>query len=127
VGGSDLRAVRPREMLGIFISLRARHLQDVGKQQNREDLMLASESDWLLARHLFPTNRAIYKHQMVISTMRGNDLFNEDEGGHPNTFGLLLDEIASRRGRNQIVVQQDSALSNSKTIDELFSSIEVRI
>ncbi len=125
--GSDLRAVRPCEMLGIFISLRARHLQDLGKQQNREDLMLASEADWLLARQLFPTNRAIYKHQMVISTMRGDHLFVENEAGHPNTFGLLLDEIASRRGRNQIVVQQESTLPNSKIIDELFSSIEVRL
>lgn len=102
--GSDLRSVRPREMLGIFVGLRARHLQDIGKQQNREDLMLASEADWLLARQLFPTNRAIYMHQMVVSTMRGDELFADHEVGHPNTFGLLLEEIASRRDRSFPVV-----------------------
>jgi hypothetical protein len=125
--GSDLRAVRPREMLGIFVSLRARHVQDVGKSQNREELILASECDWLLARQLFPTNRAIYKHQMVISAMRGDHLFHEGESGHPNTFSLLLNEIANRRGREQTAVQQETIFPNSKLVDELFSTIEVRL
>ncbi len=50
--GSDLRALKPMEMLGIFIGLRARHFQDT----NHFDL---AERDWLQARALFPNNRKL--------------------------------------------------------------------
>lgn len=124
--GSDLRALRPRELLGVFVSLRARHLQDVGNQQHREDLVLASEPDWLLARQLFPSNRAIYKHQMVSSTMRGNSLFLPHEVGHPNTFVLMLDEIDRSRASGQQFVQQTFTTPPHQAIDDFFSTIEVR-
>jgi hypothetical protein len=127
--GSDLRALRPREVLGVFVGLRARHLQDVGKQALREDLMLESEPDWLLARQLFPTNRAIYKHQMVISTMRGDALFESDEAGHPNSFIGCLDEIRRARAHRGYVrgtVQQNEGVKlEPDAIDELFSTMEV--
>jgi hypothetical protein len=129
--GSDLRALRPREMLGVFVGLRARHLQDLGKQAGREDLMLASEPDWLQARSLFPTNRAIYKHQMVISAMRGVSLFEHDEVGHPNTIKGCLEEIRRVRAKPRF----GSGYANpnpernlpSDAIDELFSSMEAGI
>jgi len=41
--GSDLRALRPREMLGIFVGMRARHLRDVGTHAGDERMILASE------------------------------------------------------------------------------------
>ena len=91
--GSELRALRPREMLGVFVGLRARHLQDVGRQLGRDDLILASEPDWLLARHLLPTNRTIYRNQMAISALRGDTLFEPCEAGHPNTFAGCLSEL----------------------------------
>src|SRR5437660_12918870 len=34
--GSDLRAVSPRELLGIFIGFRARHLKDTGRLAEAE-------------------------------------------------------------------------------------------
>lgn len=94
--GSDLRALLPREMLGAFVSLRARHLLDIGRHANREDLARESESDWLLARYLFPKNRLIYRNQMGASTMRGVTLFDPTEAGHPQTFPLLLEELQAR-------------------------------
>jgi hypothetical protein len=50
--GSDLAALRPRELLGLFVSLRARHRQDCG------DLQRGLE-DYRLAHRLFPNNRLI--------------------------------------------------------------------
>ena len=52
--GSDMRAVTPREMLGLFISIRGSHFGTV--RQMRE-----AETDLLLARYLFPQNRIIYR------------------------------------------------------------------
>jgi hypothetical protein len=51
--GSDLRAVTPREMLGLFIAIRAMHFASM--RQPRE-----AEAGLLLARHLFPRNRILY-------------------------------------------------------------------
>ncbi|MEX2173840.1 MAG: transglutaminase family protein [Pirellulaceae bacterium] len=127
--GSDLRALRPREMLGTFVGMRARHFQDLGKQACREDLILASEPDWLLARHLFPTNRAIYKHQVVVSAMRGDALFDSDEAGHPSTFAGCLDEIRRSRkkpGYSRATAPQTEACKfPADAIDEFFSALEI--
>jgi hypothetical protein len=59
--GSDLRAIKPREMLGVFIGLRGRHMRDTGKLED-------AETDYLLARHLFPNNRRLYIDCMVSCT-----------------------------------------------------------
>lgn len=127
--GSDLRALRPREMLGAFVGLRARHLQDVGKQAGSEEQMLASEPDWLLARQLFPANRVLYKNQMVITTMRGATLFDADEAGHPLTYAACLDELrlhrARRWGSNKLAPPCASREPSAGVIDELFSRMEV--
>ncbi|MEX0792978.1 MAG: transglutaminase family protein, partial [Pirellulaceae bacterium] len=40
--GSDLRALRPHEMLGAFIGLRARHLKDVGLYRGKQSKILES-------------------------------------------------------------------------------------
>jgi hypothetical protein len=50
--GSDLTALRPRELLGLFVSLRARHYQDCGHFQRGLE-------DYRLAHRLFPNNRLI--------------------------------------------------------------------
>ncbi|MDX1944147.1 MAG: hypothetical protein SFU86_01970 [Pirellulaceae bacterium] len=91
--GSDLRALRPREVLGAFVALRARHCADVGKAQNADDLVVATEPDWLLARHLFPKNRGIYKNHLAIATMFGDNLFDPDEQGHPNSYARMLQSL----------------------------------
>ncbi|MDA0284251.1 MAG: hypothetical protein O3B86_12950 [Planctomycetota bacterium] len=88
--GSDLKALTHREMLGAFIGLRARHLKNVGESRANNQLMLQSESDWLLARWLFPAHRVMYRNQIGISALRGEYLFDFDETGHPISLGEFL-------------------------------------
>jgi len=84
--GSDLRAVTPREMLGLFVGLRARHQRDVG--QHRE-----AEEDYLLARYLFPAYRINAREQLAATGVGNLDRFEPHEPGHPNTFPALKQEI----------------------------------
>ena len=91
--GSDLRALRRQEMLGVFVGLRARHLQDVGKSRQSEPLMLRSDRDWLLAQWLFPYGRIAYRNGMAISAIRGEELFHPHEVGHPLSFIEFLSNI----------------------------------
>ena len=83
--GSDLRAVTPREMLGIFLSVRASHFAAV-------HLLSGAELDFLLARYLFPRNRILYTSQMEASTECGLRMFNWGESGHPANVGRRLRE-----------------------------------
>lgn len=123
--GSDLRALRPREMLGVFVGARARHLRDVGLAQGDAGIILSSEADWLLARQLFPTNRLLYKEQMLVASRRGYLLFDPDEAGHPNTFAGCLDEINNRKPsewREEVHVTQLSP----EEMDAMFFTMEVK-
>lgn len=97
--GSDLRALSKRELLGIFVALRARHICDVGKATEDEGRMIESESDLLLSRYLFPRRQDTYKFQMAISAIRGETLFDEHETGHPVTFAEFLE--GTYRGRQR--------------------------
>ena len=74
--GSDLRAVSPRELLGIFIGLRGRHMRDTGRWDE-------AERDYLLARHLFPSNRKLYIDALAVAVQRGERLFEPGELGSP--------------------------------------------
>jgi Transglutaminase-like superfamily len=47
--GSDLTALRPRQLLGLFVGLRARHWQDIGRRKD-------AGRDYRLASDLFPSN-----------------------------------------------------------------------
>jgi hypothetical protein len=91
--GSDLRAVRPREMLGAFVGLRARHLQDLAKHCGERSMFYDAERDWLLARHLFPTNRSLFKQSFYSNLLRGGDLFETNEPNHPINFGAWAQEL----------------------------------
>jgi hypothetical protein len=97
LGGSDLRALSPREMIGVFIGLRARHLVDVGRSARNEAALLASECDWLLARSLFPGSRHLYKQQIAVSTFRGDCLFVPGEAGNPSTYFAAIDQMRRMR------------------------------
>ena len=83
--GSDLRAVTAREMLGLFIAIRAMHFASV--RQMRE-----AETGLLLARYLFPRNRLLYGSQMEASVQCGLQLFDRGESGHPTNVGRGLRE-----------------------------------
>jgi hypothetical protein len=84
--GSDLRALAPREVLGEFVGLRGRHYDDTG----RPDL---AESDYLLARCLFPRSRHLHYVQLMASVQGGMDLFEPGERGHPVELANLLQEV----------------------------------
>lgn len=58
--GSDLRALSPRETLGLYFGLRGRHWEDVGR-------LPEAEVDYLWARALFPRNRRLYMSQVGVS------------------------------------------------------------
>jgi hypothetical protein len=81
--GSDLRRLTAREMLGVFVALRARHFADVGNWDS-------ADRDFALARALFPAHRSTYVAAMVPLLRRGAKLFDPDEVGHPDVLRLDL-------------------------------------
>lgn len=89
--GSDLRAVTPREMLGLFFGLRARHFENTGR-------FAEAETDYLLARHLFPQNRYLAIAQHQVSVQNYQDLFEPTEKGHPVELAEWLRQVVDRMG-----------------------------
>ncbi len=84
--GSDLRAVTPMEMLGIFFGFRARFFEDTCHSDR-------SEPDYLLARFLFPRNRHLHFSEVMVSVQSGIDLFEPGEPGHPIELCSWLQEV----------------------------------
>jgi hypothetical protein len=84
--GSDLRAVTPREMLGLFVGLRARHLQNTNR-------MAEAERDYLLARYLFPQNRQLHFSLNQTSVLCSLDRFEPGEKGHPSELAVRLQQL----------------------------------
>ncbi len=119
--GSDLRALKPREMLGCFIASRARHIQDCGKSGRHDHLMLQSEADWLLSRYLFPTHQAHYKSQMGISAMRGERCFAPGEIGHPITFAEWLLELYAKHPLTAAEVSE--TVFSADVLNEVFATL----
>jgi hypothetical protein len=127
--GSDLRALRPHEMLGCFVGLRARHIQDIGLISGNEQIILQAEHDWLLARQLFPTNRILFRNQMAASFLRGYGLFSKQESGHPETFGNCIMEIQERRAKQPksmpLKTQYLQQTASAETFDDFFATMEI--
>lgn len=87
--GSDLRALTPREELGVYIGFRARHMCDTGR-------LGEAEVDYLLARRLYPTSRALYRNSLELTLSRGATLFDPNEVGSPRS---VADEVARQTGQ----------------------------
>ncbi len=87
--GSDLRAVSPREMLGIFVGFRGRHMRDTGREEE-------AERDYLLARHLFPTSRRLYINAMEMAVRLSGRLFEPGEVGSPQSLADWLNSQCRR-------------------------------
>ena len=88
--GSDLRKLTMREMLGIFVSFRARHFADVGE-------LGRADEDYALARVLAPKHRQTYLSALGPMLQRGARLFEQGELGHP-------DSLAAERIQPQPIV-----------------------
>ncbi|MHB1038445.1 MAG: transglutaminase family protein [Pirellulales bacterium] len=123
--GSDLRAVTPREMLGLFIGLRARHLENTLRLSD-------AESDYLLARHLFPKNRCLYIAQNQISVQCSMDLFDPHEKGHPVELANWLQDVvrvapwSQNTVRRDIYAHQDlKETSNARHVDAIIRGFAV--
>lgn len=117
--GSDLRAVTPREMLGLFLGFRARHLENTRR-------MAEAEADYLLARHMFPHNRMLYIHQFRISAQCGMDLFEFGEEGHPNNLAHWIQEVmrfASPPQTPAYKCRESLEKCNGNNIDSVFQQI----
>ena len=62
-------------MLGLFVGLRGRHREDTG-------LLTEAETDYLLARTLFPENRRLYMAQVGVSVQLSDRRIHVGETGH---------------------------------------------
>ena len=130
--GSDLRAVTPREMLGLFLGLRARHLENTRR-------MREAEPDYLLARYLFPENRFLYVAQNQVSVQLSARLFEPGEKGHPIELAhwlqdvvriapwtrLPFDSILDQKIPTTIPIQQVKEKKNVSHVDAVFQQIFV--
>jgi hypothetical protein len=66
--GSDLTALRPRQLLGLFVSLRARHFEDTVHWDE-------ARRDYELAARLFPNNRRLHAKAAGLRTAFHYDRF----------------------------------------------------
>ena len=121
--GSDLRAVTRRELLGLFVGLRARHLENVNR-------LAEAERDYLLARYLFPRNRHLCISQIQISVQCSMELFEPHERGHPTELAMWLDEVVRKspwrlnsRSKSQSQALEPEESRYVADIDTIFASI----
>lgn len=90
--GSDLRALKPREVLGTFIGLRARHMRDT-------DRLPEALGDYTLARWLYPSSRRLYIDAMLLTLQQSWGLFvNGETGSARSVFNLLLEQYGAQWG-----------------------------
>jgi hypothetical protein len=87
--GSDLRALKPREVLAVFVGLRGRHMRDTGRWPE-------AEADYLLARSLFPNSRMLYIEAMALAQRRRLALFEPDELAPPAGVAPSAEECAKK-------------------------------
>jgi hypothetical protein len=121
--GSDLRALAPRELFGVFLGLRARHLENTER-------LAEAEPDYLLARYLFPQNRQLYINQRRISAHCGMKLFEPGESGHPVEFAQWVREVVQIAPHTQTRTQtptyfpqQPREKINGSHVDAFFEQI----
>jgi hypothetical protein len=106
--GSDMRALSAREMLGVFVGFRGRHIRDCGLAEAEAmhgrpmplmhyrdaDWLKEAEADYSLARHLFPNNRRLYIDAMALTIARSTTLFDQGErpGSPASLAAMILEE-----------------------------------
>ena len=119
--GSDLRAVTPREMLGLFVGLRARHLENTHR-------MAEAEPDYLLARYLFPKNRCLYIAESQVSVQCSMKLFEPGEKGHPIELAHWLQDVVREvpwQPKSVQQIYQPKEKSNGSIVDAIVQEVLV--
>jgi hypothetical protein len=123
--GSDLCAVAPRELLGLLVGLRARHLENANR-------MTQAEADYLLARYLFPRNRQLYTNQSRISVLCGMKLFESGERGHPAELAQEVRQVvgigpSTRKpiDKPTQIFRQPKEKTNGSHVDAIFEQVFV--
>ena len=92
--GSDFRSLTAREMLGVFISARARYYRDTNRFGK-------ADCDYALARVLYPNHRYAYVESIRAFLWRGNQLFERAETGHPADLAGYLASVYLRPRGNR--------------------------
>jgi len=111
--GSDMTGLGPRETLGLWIGLRARHLHDSGH-------VAESEADYLLARHLFPVNHNLYFKGTWATVERGAELFDPGEEGSPPN---LAETILRKFGPHRVPVRRADVAATVDYRDAIFIEV----
>lgn len=116
--GSDLCPLTPRQMLGVFFGMRARHLENINN-------FPAAEPDYLLARYLFPNNRHLYVSQNQISVQCSTELFEPGEKGHPIELRRWLDEVVRLEPwkRKATLKPKYKESLNDSNVDDFFAGM----
>jgi hypothetical protein len=115
--GSDLRAVKPREMLGLFFGARGRHLENMDHYEE-------AERDYLLARYLFPRNRHLYVSQNQTSIQCSLELLEPGEKGHPTELVTWLQEVVRMTGcKPTEFLQPKEVTSHERYLDSVFQDL----
>lgn len=112
--GSDLRALTPRELLGVFVGLRGRHYEDCAQPDS-------AEPDYLLARYLFPRSRLLHYAQVMASVQNGMDLFEPSERGHPAELASWLQEVVRQAPWERHGSTQKTEVENASARDTVFT------
>jgi hypothetical protein len=106
-------------MLGVFVGLRARHLENT-------NCFPEAEPDYLLARYLFPKNRQLYISQNQTSVQCSMGLFEPHEKGHPVELARWLQEVVRvapwGRKDNQ-AVQEPKETYNGSIVDAIIAEV----
>ena len=112
--GSDLRKLTAREMLGVFVQSRGRHLSDTNKP-------IDAAADYALAHTLFPKSRKIYANLTGCLVPVGEKLFTPDERGHPYSLGAYLAARyrRSNSGRRSTNGRSSANLDIHQAIDKI--------
>lgn len=97
----------PREMLGLFIGLRARHYDNLGQIE-------AAERDYLVAGALFPQNRRLHNGQVRATVQMASEVFDPREKGHPIELAAWLPPVVLQlqRREEKSRAHQSSTITN---------------
>ena len=97
--GSDFRSLSGREMLGVFVGMRARYYWDT-KQYD------AADRDYVLSRVLYPNHRYCFRESIRALVWRGEQLFEPYETGHPATMAQWLTSMYLRPTQGPTAMSQ---------------------